>query len=788
MVSALDRKLFRDLRHLMGQIITIALVVACGIAAYVCMRTTWVSLAETRTAYYERYRFPDVFAALKHAPNTLAKRIERIPGVARVQTRIVESITIPIEGMAEPATGRIVSLPGERAPMLGDLYLRSGRRPSSGRAGEAVVIETFAEAHGLTTGSRLPVVIGGTLRSIEIVGIALSPEYMFAMGPNDIAADERRFAVLWMDRQVVAPAFRMEGAFNDVTLTLQPDASEKEVLRRLDDVLTPYGGLGAIGRDKQLSNYILNGELSQLEAFATVVPVIFLAVAALLLNIVLSRLVYVQRSQIAALKALGYSNRRIGLHYLELVSVMVALGAVLGAGLGAWLGNGLLGIYGGFFHFPILIYRFEPQVLIVGIGISLVAAVLGALTSVWRIARMPPAEAMRPPAPLNYRTSLLERMGLAHILGTSAMMVLRELRRRPLRLLLSSLGIAAALGIMITGRFGYDSFEHLMSDILHREQGGDMAVTFLEPMPERAVRELVHIPGVLDAEGTRILPVRFRAGPRFRDSSILGLSREPRLRKIIDRNSREVLPPLEGLAISRKLAEILDVGLGQSVQVEVREGRRPTLQLPISALVDDSFGLQGYMSQQTLSQALGELPAVNSVQLRVDTGADRRVRLRLKELPKVIGVVHKQSLIDRFYAQTGESMWWMTIILTGFAGTIAVGVVYNNARVALSLRSRDLASLRILGFTRGEISAVLLGELGAQLILAIPIGLVLGTWWSHAIMSTVDPEVYRMPIVIASHTYAFAAAVTAAAGMCSALLVRRKLDRLDLIAVLKTRE
>ena len=787
-MSALNRKLFRDLRRLGGQVITIALVVAAGIASYVTMRSTFESLDRMRTSYYERYRFADAFATLKRAPDAVAGRIAAIPGVALVHTRVVKDIMLPVDGLPEPAIGRLISIPTDRAIPLNGVLLRSGRMPEPRQDDEVVVMESFANAHGLVAGDRLPAVINGKHRELQIVGVGMSPEYIFAAAAGDFAPDDRRMAIMWMDHDVLAPAFQMDGAFNDVSLRLQPGASPLDVIAAVDRILEPYGGLGAVGRDKQTSNFMLSGEMSQLEAFATMFPIIFLGVAAFLLNVVLARLISLQRQQIAVLEALGYSSWHIALHFLQLVSIIVVLGALVGVALGAWLGSGMTELYSGFFRFPSNTYHLTFSVVVVGIGVSLFAAVVGALGAVRRVMRLPPAEAMRPPAPASYKASLLERLGIARIIGTSAMMVLRELRRRPMRTILSSLGIAASIGILVVGWFLTDSMEYLIDTIMHEEQPGDMMVGFIEPIPASAVREIEHLPGVLDSEGFRAVPVRFRAGQLHRDSVINGLPPEPRLRRVIDRQARLVAIPREGLAISRKLGEIMGVGIGDTLQVEVREGERPVHHAVVSALVDDSFGLQGYMSMDALHRLLGQETAVSIVYIAPDKVHIDELHRRLKELPKVGQVTRKENLVQRFREQSGQWMWVFAVILSFFGAVIAIGVVYNNARVALSMRSRDLASLRVLGFTRREISAVLLGELAVQMIVALPFGLWLGKAWAISTMSTVDPEIYRMPVIISNRTYAIAILVTILAGIGSALLVRRKLDHLDLIGVLKTRE
>jgi putative ABC transport system permease protein len=788
-VRALHRKLLRDLVGLRGQVLTIAVVVAAGVASYVTLRSAWSSLAQSRDGYYERHRFADLFVHLRRAPEALAGRIEGLPGVAGVHSRVVVDVLLPMPDEVQPATARIVSLPPGREPPLHQLYLRAGRTPEPGRPDEVVVLEAFASARGLQTGDRLPVVLNGVRRELTIVGVALSPEFVFAVPPGDFNADPRRFAVLWMNRDALAAAFDMQGAFNDLLVRMQPGADERALADRIDELIEPYGGIGTVGRSRQLSNYALDGELSQLRAFATVVPLIFLAVAAFLLHVVLSRLVVLQRPQIAALKAIGYGDRAIAAHFLQLVMVIVLLGAAGGTALGAWLGGGMTRLYGRFFSFPELELHLSASVLAVAVLVSLAAAVIGALAGVRQVVRLPPAEAMRPPAPARYRVSLLERAGVGRMLGQGALMVTRELRRTPLRTVLSALGIACAIGILVVGRAPMDSFERLLDDVFHRQFRADLMVTFAEPMPRSAAGELGGLPGVLAAEGSRTVPVRFHAGHLRRDGVVQALPERPLLRHVIDRAGRPAAPPERGIALSRKLAEVLGLQVGDPVEVElVGDGRGRRRLVVVNALVDDAFGLQGYMRPEPLRQLVGEEPVIDSVDLVVDPAQVDEVSRRLADMPGIVRINRTQWLVDRLRGQTGESMSWITIITVAFAAAIACGVIYNNARVALSTRSRDLASLRVLGFTRREISAVLLGELAVQVIIAVPIGLWFGSRWTAAVMSTADPEMYRMPVEVTRFSYGFAVAVTAGAALISALLVRRMLDRLDLIEVLKTRE
>ncbi len=785
-MSALGKKLRRDLWRLKGQVATIALVLACGITTMIMLRSTWQSLIAARDAYYEQYRFADVFAHLERAPEAVARRLEQLPGVSLVYTRIVEDVMVPMADEKDPITGRIVTLPEDGVPPLNQLYLRAGRLPTGDD--EAVILEQFATAHGLKPGAQLPVVINGRLRSIRVVGIALSPEYVLAMSGRDMMPDNRRFVVLWMLRDGVAPAFQMEGAFNDVVMRVEPGASVAGVLKAVDRELARYGGLHAVGRDKQLSNYALSNELSMLRTIALVLPVIFLAVAAFLVNVVVSRLVVLERTQVAVLKALGFTNGQVARHYLALVALMVAIAAAVGIFVGIRASGWMTDLYANFYRFPTRVHQVSIGLVAVTVGIGLGAAVLGALSAIRRIANLPPAQAMRPPAPPTYRRTLVERVGFDRVLGPAAMMVVREIRRKPFRFVLSVLGIAMGIAIFVMGRFTWDSFDYLMSEVYPRQHREDLTVSVVRAVPERALHDLDALPGVLYAEGERVVPVRFRAGPRERDATVFGLPADPVLRQLLDAGTTPVTLPPSGLVMTDKLAEILGLEVGDMVEVDILEGDFATRTLPVVGLVDDSIGLQAYARADWLATVLREQPRVSLLHLRVDPAYSDSVRARLKEMPEVLGVSSTEQIIRRYREQTGESMLVMSAILTICAAAIAIGIVYNNARIALAMRSRDLATLRVLGFSRLEISTILLGELGTQVLVGVPVGLWLGRVWARLLASTMDPELFRLPLYIAPRTYVLAAVIALVSGLVSALLVRRQLDHLDLVAVLKSSE
>jgi putative ABC transport system permease protein len=787
-LSALDRKLVRDLRTMRGQAIAIGLVVAAGVAMFVMYLSNFDSLQRTTDTYYERQRFADVFVSLVRAPLHVAARVEALPGVAVVDTRVVVDVTLDVPGMDQPAAGRLVSIPADRRPVLNDLFLREGRWIDPARPDEVIASEAFSLAHGFRPGDRIAAIINGRRRPLTIVGIALSPEYVYVMRPGELIPDDRTYGIFWMGRRPLASAFDMEGGFNDLVLGLTADASVDAVMADVDRLLTPYGGLGAIPRAQQLSNWSLENELAQLRSFGVVVPLIFLGVAAFVLNVALTRAVALQRSQIATLKAVGYGGTAVAWHYMKWALSIASGGILVGVAAGAWLGSAIIEIYNDFFRFPVLVYGLSGGVTLAAAVLSLLSVALGAWTSVRRAGRTPPAEAMRPEAPTRYRHSLLEVPILRSLLSTAARMILRNLERQPVRALTSVIGLSAAVAILLVGFTFVDAISVLVDTLFSSAQRQDVTVTFTQPRSADARHALARLPGVLQVEPMRAVPVRLEAGHRQRTVSILGLPQQPQLNRVVDMTGRPHALPATGLLLSDTLARALGVVTGDEVRAEILEGRRRVETLTVSATVDDALGLSAYMEAEQLRRLLREGETVSGAYLQVDAAALPELYAQLKRTPAVAGVALTETALRNFRETMAQNINVTVFMNVFFAGIIAFGVVYNAARISLAERSRELASLRVLGFTRAEISMILLGELAVLTLVAIPIGLLLGHGLSVLISVSFSSEVFRIPLTFSPAMGAWAALTTIAASVLSGLAVRRRLDRLDLVSVLKASE
>ncbi len=785
MIGALNKKLLRDIWNIKGQMTAIVLVMAAGIAVFVLMFGALDSLRLSQRTYYDRYQFADIFVSLKRAPDSILERVREIPGVSITESRVIFGVTLQMDNMVEPASGKIISLPDGRPSLLNNLYLRSGRMLYPNEENSVVADEGFVRAHHLDLGDQISVIMNGHRRLLRIVGVVLSPEYVYSIAPGAIMPDPKRFGIFWMSHRSLEAAVNMNGAFNDLSIKIERDANSEFIKDRVDQILKPYGGLTSYSRDDQLSNFFVENELKQLESLGLMAPIIFLSVAAFLINVVMSRQITTQREQIGMLKAVGYSNVELSSHYLKMVLFITSIGAVIGLSLGAWMGTGMTKMYAEFFHFPILKYSFSVEVMIIAVFFCAFAAVLGTLLAIKRAVDLPPAEAMRAESPSQFKLSILERLGLYKQLSFLSRIVLRQLERRPIRALLSAIGMSMALAILVFSFFFEDSMNYLMDVQYDLTQREDVSLAFVEARPYQALEEIKVLPGVLNVEPVRTVPVNLKHKHFSKTTVLTGLVRKPDLRRVIDSNLDPVLLPESGLLMNKTLADILQLRVGDLFDVEILEEKRQTLSLPVVAITQEFIGTGAFMNIRELNRILDESPKINGVSLMIDTNSSVLLYKNLKEIPSIIGLNITSIMRQIFEDIMAENLLKMVSINILFASVISFGVIYNTARIALSERGRELASLRVLGLTRREVAYLLFGELGVITMLSIPLGILIGNVMVTGIVSSMDSELFRIPVYLSNGTYAFATSIVLVSAVLSFYIVWRQVDSIDLVSAQK---
>lgn len=787
-MTPLNRKLLRDLWRIKGQAIAIGAVIAVGVLLQVMQSGLVTSLEETRRAYYERYRFAEVFAPVNRAPEHLLAELAAIPGVAAVEGRVVGAALIDLPGSDLPFPAQAVSLPDFGPPRLNDLYLTDGRRLESDHPDEILLLQSFAVAHALRPGDTLAATMNGARRNLRIVGLAQSPEFLYTAAPGELISDDSRFGVIWMSGTALAAAYDMEGAFNETLLALGRNVRLPAVLDTVDRILEPYGGLGAYGREDQLSNRFVSDEIAGLRATSAAVPPIFLAVAAFLLYIVISRMVQAEREEIGLMKAFGYRNLEVGAHYFKLILAIAAGGAAVGCLLGIASGRALVNVYLIYYKFPFLVFRLDPASFVTGFLVSVGSASTGGLLVLRRVFALAPAAAMRPPAPPDYSRAGRVGQALNAILDQPGRMVLRRLTRQPGRMAGATLGIAAgmALSVAMLGIMtGFDRMIELTFNVVDRS---DLTVSFNEALADKTIFELKRLPGVIEVEPVRSIPVVLRHGLKNHRGAIDGLVTAPRLNRAVNSELKTIHLREGGIVLAQALADKLGIRPGQMLSVEVREGRRPTLFIPVAGVAETLLGAPAYMQLDALNRALREPHRVSAAYLRIDSASSGALYRTLKEMPAVAGVSLKSAARAALQKQMDTGAGAMRYIMATIAAIITFGIVYNAARIAYAERARDLASLRVIGFTNGEAAFVLLGELAVVTLAALPVGALLGYTLSFAIAAGFSTDLYQIPASFSPESYGIAALAVIAAAVVSGWLVKRDMDRAELVSALKTRE
>ena len=787
-MSPLDRKLLRDLWRTKAQAVAIMAVIGVGVLLLVMMDGLVNSLDQTRQAYYDRYKLADVFAPVKRAPSFILDEIAELDEVRAVEGRINGAALIDINGMVTPVRAQAVSLPMFRAPRLNDYYLTEGRDLDTRKADEILLLKGFADAHGLHPGDSLTATMHGARRSFQIVGLAQAPEFLYTTAPGELAPDDRRFAVIWMNEDALAAVYDVEGAFNEALIAVESGADPRAVIAKVDRMLAAYGSTGAYALEDHFSNRFITEEISGLRISSRSVPPVFMAVAAFLLYIVTSRMIASERIQIGLLKAFGYTSFEIARHYFKLVLVISVGGALLGCALGVLSGQALAGVYQLYYKFPFLLFEVDPRAFIVATVVSIASAAAGGLFVLRHIFVLTPAVAMQPPAPEDYSRSARLMKSLRHLLDQPSRIIARRLMRRPLRALTAIIGIAAGMGIsvaMLGVMAGFDLTIEQSFSVIDRS---DSAVSFVEPMASRTRFELQQVDGVIEVEPFRAVPVVFRNGVRTYRGVLSGLIAEPRLTRPMKDETTPIFVRDDGVVLSVPLARILAIEPGDLLTVEVREGRHPVLELPVVGLSDSLLGAPAYFELSALNRALREPDRLSGAYLRVDASKRDDVYTHIKDMPAVAGLSDKQEARAAFQKILDEGAGATRFIMAAIAAVITFGIIFNSARIAYSEQAHELASLRVLGFTKGEVGYVLLGEFGLMILLALPIGILAGSGLADLIAHGFSTEIYTIPSTLHPGSIGLASLVVIVSATVSGWLVKRDVDRLDMVAALKSRE
>jgi putative ABC transport system permease protein len=790
-LAVLDRKLLRDLWKSKGQVLAVSAVILCGIASFVSVSSAYRNLKLTRDTYYRQYRLADFWINFERAPNTAVFRIEAIPGVRQARGRIVQDVNLDLEGDDEPKIGRIVSMPDRPRTVLNDIHLTAGRYFSGDALDEVILSDRFAKANRLTIGDRIRATINTRKETLRIVGTALSPEYVYMIrNGQEFLPNDKGFAVLFVKETFAEMILDMREACNEIVGTVDDARRLDVILDQAEKALEPFGVFAKIKRADQISNQFLSNEIKGLGVSAKITPNIFLGVAAMILAILLSRMVKRERTEIGLLKAYGYDNISIMSHYLKFALTVAIAGWIGGVLAGNWLSYYMIRLYQEFFQFPLLAHRNYAGVIGFGLATALLSGAFGASFAVWRVLHISPAQSMQPEAPRLGGAILIERIAwLWRRVSFSWKMILRNMARYKVRAALTILGVTIATAILLFGRFMGDTVDRLMDHQFREMQRQDMKVTFEAERGKAAAYDLARLEYVERVEPLFEYPFEIRHGWRKKELLITGFEPGARLLRLRNEQGEPLDVSRDGLILTQRTMAELDLRPGDAVEIKPLMGKvRKSRTVVVRPAVSQYLGMAAYMNIEQLSRLADESLAMNGALLRVDRGRERALSRKLKDVPAVGAVVIKHEMLKAFEKTLARNMQVMNTIMLVFAGVIAFAIIYNSTSITIVERNRELASLRVLGFTREEVGRIVFRENWLLSIFGVFFGIPLGLVLCRVIIVFYNNDLYQLPFYIRSTTFLWTAASIAVFVLIANWTSRRRISGLDMVEVLKSRQ
>jgi putative ABC transport system permease protein len=786
-MSVLNRKLFRDLWRLKWQMAAIALLVGCGVTVGVMAFSVQKALITAQRDYYRDTRFADVFATATRAPLSLVDDLTRIPGVVAVDARAIKAGLMEVPGLLRPATARLIALPDDDRRALNRIVVIEGRLPDPNRADEAVALKTFLDAAHVVLGERLSMVIGGHRLTFTIVGAALSPEYVYVPS-NGPMPDDAHSGVFWAPRAAVERPAGLGGAFSAVSLALAPGTSTVGTIAAVDQLLARYGGSPAYARADQISHKFQQDRIDRMSVMATIIPPVFLIVAAALVHLVLARLVEGEREQVGLIKAFGYDDFAASSLYLKMAAVVGIIGAAAGGLVGGWLAHTLVYVLAKYMRFPHLTAQFSWSAFWVSLAFSVATAVGGSVLAVRRAVRLSPAVAMQPPAPAVFHTGVVERLRIARRFDQPTRMIIRHIERFPLRAISTAGGLGISLSLLISAQFMFGSFDESIDQAYYRARRWTDVIAFAESRDIHALAEATRLPAVVKSEPFRNVAAHLRANARSERVVVVGLEGDAQLERTLTASGKPIAFKGRGLTISEALAGKLHIQAGDVAELEITQGRYPRTVVPIGAVARDYAGVTVHMSRVELNRLMGDGDLVSGANLIVTS--DRRFEFyrALARFPQIVTAGSRDDTVAMFRSAVAASMTIEMTFFLGIAGAIAFGIAYNITRVSLTERARDLATLRVLGFNAIDCAYILGGELVLLALIATPIGVAGGYGLAHALAAAFTRQDLYLPVVITPASLGFAVTVYLSAVGLALVLVAQRIWNFDLVAVLKTRD
>ncbi len=789
-VGILAKKLLNFIKHNKGQYAAATAVVVVGIMVYISLQTTYYNLSQSQSKFYRENNFADYYFQVVKAPEAVTKQISSIPGVKRVTGRIQKDVPI-FKTNQDRATARLVSYTLPMDDELNRITLEKGRSFAASQSGssvEAVVDPKFGPANGISWGDTITVVVDGKERFVNIVGSANSPEFIYPMkDAADILPDPAKFGIFMLENRQAQQLLDMDGQINQVLIEFLPGSDQTRIVESVEDILKPYGMLTSYPRKYQLSHAVLQAKLDGIGSVALYIPAIFLLMAAVIQFIILRRMVKTQRTQIGVMKALGYNNSQIMMHYTLYALAVSSVGAVLGIALGNLMAGGISDLFSFYFNLPGGLKSFDLGTIINALTLSVGIGMVAGLTGSRGVLYIQPAEAMRPEPPRSSSRSWLEKWpALWGAFSPGWKMTLRNIGRNRGRFTVTVVGVMFAVSLLIIAFFYNDAVDYMMKKYFYQGETYDITVRFNSVVSEDELINISRLDGVRCVEAFMEVPVKIHFRGKGEDEILLAYPENMNMKKLQGENGQLIRVPGEGIIINQRTADKLGIIVGDQVEVETLMTTGPIHieTAYIAGVTQQLFGGGSYINLDQANRILGERHAATGAMIDVQADKIDEIQNQLDGMLGIASVLSRQKEIQIFQEEMSAVTGAMSIIIF-FAVVLGFAIIYNASVINFSERRRELTTLRVMGFTLHEISALMLKENILLMVGGIILGLPFGKLMVKSYVESAATEQFTLPVIIYPATYLFSAIGGIIFVMVAHYFAVRGIRELDLVATMK---
>jgi len=789
-MSVLSHRLKHIIRSTFAQFLGMAAIIAVGISFYIGFNTMLVNLHHTQDVFYADNNFADHYFYVVKAPEAVVKQVENVDGIKKATGRIQKDIPV-LKDDGSRATVRLTSYSLPLEIEVNRIQILEGRyfqKYPGGGAFEVMIDPAFFTTNHINFGDTLDLIAENHKYPVTIVGTAAGPEFSYPMkDSSNLITDYNTFGIMMMPHNQAQKVLNLPGQINQVIVQFVPGADIDAAVKSINTILEPYGSLMDFPRQDQSSHAVLDAKLDGIESVSGFMPALFLLVAAAIQFVLISRMVKTQRIQIGILKAIGYNNSQIIAHFSTYTLIVGILGASMGVGLGIALSSYFSSMFAMYFNLPATLGTVNLQVIINSIVLALGVSLLAGLTASRGVVSISPAESMRPTPPASSRRSMLEAWTwLWNKLDTSWKMVFRTISRNHLRLMITLMGVAVAVGLLFLSLVAQDSVNYLMMHHFTDEISYDYMLQFEKPVKNYELLSISNIDGVQQTEGFFALPVEIHFNGKSTDDLLQGQSSSSTLKLPAAENGSSLNIPEEGIIISQKTAAELGVNVGDTVNAAtaLAIGPKHTADLRITAINHQLFGSEAYASIEQVNRIMQESSLVSGAMLLVNANKIEALETELAEIPGIASIQSRQDEIDNVtsYMDTVTSTIGSMLF---FATLLGFVIIFNSVLLSFNERKRELISLLAVGFTHQEISWLLFKETIPQAVLGILVGIPAGRLLVIMYFNSLDFDMWTMPLIIDPSSLITAALGGIAFVLMGQWFANRSIKDLDIVELLK---